>query len=42
MEKIIKAYCFPEMKQARLMVTQKRIQLNKFGVSWLNSKYVQL
>lgn len=42
MEKIIKAYCFPEMEQARLMVTQNQIQLNKFGVNWLNSKYVQL
>lgn len=42
MEKIVKAYCFPEMEQARLMVTQNRIQLNKFGVNWLNSKYVQL
>lgn len=42
MEKIVKAYCFPEMERARLMVTQNRIQLNKFGVNWLNSKYVQL
>lgn len=42
MEKIVKAYCFPEMEQARLLVTQNRIQLNKFGVNWLNSKYVQL
>lgn len=42
MEKIVKAYCFPEMEQARLMVTQNQIQLNKFGVNWLNSKYVQL
>lgn len=42
MEKIINAYCFPEMEQARLLVTQNRIQLNKFGVNWLNSKYVQL
>lgn len=24
------------------MVTQNQIQLNKFGVNWLNSKYVQL
>lgn len=42
MEKIVKAYCFPEMEQARLTVTQKQIQLNKFGVNWLDSKYVQL
>ena len=42
MEKIVKAYCFPEMEQARLMVTQNQIQLNKFGVNWLSSKYVQL
>lgn len=42
MEKIVKAYCFPQMKQARLVVTQTQIQLNKFGVNWLNSKYVQL
>lgn len=42
MEKIVKAYCFPEMERARLMVTQNQIQLNKFGVNWLNSKYVQL
>lgn len=42
MEKIVKAYCFPEMKQARLMVTRNQIQLNKFGINWLNSKYVQL
>lgn len=42
MEKIVKTYCFPEMEQARLMVTQNQIQLNKFGVNWLNSKYVQL
>ena len=42
MEKIVNAYCFPEMEQARLQVTQNRIQLNKFGVNWLNSKYVQL
>lgn len=42
MEKIVKAYCFPQMKQAWLVVTQNQIQLNKFGVNWLNSKYVQL
>lgn len=42
MEKIVKAYCFPQMEQARLVVTQNQIQLNKFGVNWLNSKYVQL
>lgn len=42
MEKIVKAYCFPQMEQARLVVTQDHIQLNKFGVNWLNSKYVQL
>lgn len=42
MEKIVKAYCFPQMKQARLVVTQNQIQLNKFGAKWLNSKYVQL
>lgn len=42
MEKIVNAYCLPEMEQARLMVTQNRIQVNKFGVNWLNSKYVQL
>lgn len=42
MEKIVKAYRFPEMERARLMVTQNQIQLNKFGVNWLNSKYVQL
>lgn len=42
MEKIVKAYCFPEMEQARLMVTQKQIQLNKFGVEWLNSEYIRL
>lgn len=42
MEKIVKAYCFPEMEQIRLTVEQNRIQLNKFGVSWLNSKYVEL
>ena len=42
MEKIVKAYRFPKMEQARLMVTQNQIQLNKFGVNWLNSKYVQL
>lgn len=42
MEKIVKAYCFPEMEQALLMVTRNQIQLNKFGVNWLNSKYVQL
>ena len=42
MEKIVKAYCFPEMERARLVVTRNQIQLNKFGVNWLNSKYVQL
>lgn len=42
MEKIVKAYCFPQMEQARLVVTQNQIQVNKFGVNWLNSKYVQL
>ena len=42
MEKIVKAYRFPEMERARLMVTQNQIQLNKFGINWLNSKYVQL
>lgn len=42
MEKIVKTYCFPEMERARLMVTRNQIQLNKFGVNWLNSKYVQL
>lgn len=42
MEKIVKAYCFPQMEQAWLVVTQKQIQLNKFGVNWLHSKYVQL
>ena len=40
MEKIVEAYCFPQMEQAQLVVTQKQIQLNKFGVNWLNSKYV--
>lgn len=42
MEKIVKAYCFPQMEQARLVVTKDQIQLNKFGAKWLNSKYVQL
>ena len=42
MEKIVEAYCFPQMEQAQLVVTQDQIQLNKFGVNWLNSKYVKL